>query len=258
MHRLVVAVLALGSCLAVSPISARGAGVYEDAAGTAGFLLAPQRASAHSTLTRTNAAGLDASIFTLDATFPVRPWLLLQVEQPFIALSDSTDIETGFGDLAIRARARVAGGKGRALSLYAGWRTGSGTTRLFPYASQTFDLGLGLGYADTLAAAIDVWALATGVSVKRRLKGFPGASALADFARLNGGVGLHVGAGLTVRAGASGLFYRGGAARAIYFGELGLGPSPAIELRVGAHAEAGDRADRVSDSAIFASVSTYF
>lgn len=257
MHRLAVAVLALDLFLAVSPATARGAGVYEDAAGTAGFLVAPQRASTHSTLTRTNAAGLDASIFTLDATFPVRSWLLLQVEQPFVALSDSTDIRRAFGDLAVRARARLAGGGGRMVALYAGWRTGSGSTRVFPYASQSFDLELGLGYVDTLAT-VDLWALATGVSVKRRPEGFPGASGLNDFARLNGGAGLRLGGGFSVRAGASDLLFRGGAVRTIYFGEVGIHTSPPVELRLGAHVETARRSDRVSDSAIFASVYAYF
>jgi hypothetical protein len=238
---------------ACHPREARAIGVYEDAVGQAGFLFAPQRGGVRGAVIRTNDSDLDASIFSLAVNYSLRQNLLLQLEQPYVTLIDPADIESGFGDLHARARLRLVGGDGRALHAIGGLRLGTGTRRLFPYSSQSFDLELALGYVDSLDV-LHVWASAGGGFVERLPDALSDPPRHADFSRLGGGFAFPFGSAIYLRLGACGLLYRGGGAREIYFSQLQYRRSNSIELRAAVHAEAGESVERVSDLALTVSI----
>jgi hypothetical protein len=259
MQRVVSAILVtLSLALPVlSTVPARAIGVYEDAVGHAGFLFGQHRAGIRCAAVRTNDDERDASIFLISGTYPLRDNLLIQVEQPFISLVGESDIESGFGDLYLRARLRLAGGTGRALQAVGGLRVGSGTRRLYPYSSQSFDFELAVGYVDTLEI-LHVWALAGGGMVKREPEGLDEEDRHENFARMGGGLALPFGSNLYLRLGASGLVFRSGRARELYFAQLQYRYSPPLEIRLSAHAEAGEPDERVSDLALSVAILTHF
>ena len=119
------------------------AGLYIDAAGEVIFLNSPQRRALTGRLARSEGTEPNATIYLLDITFPVRSYALVEVDIPFIAL-EQQDVERGLGDVTIRARARLFERPRRKLYLISSLRTGSGTTRVFPYASQSIDLEVGV------------------------------------------------------------------------------------------------------------------
>lgn len=251
-----LAVVALmGVVSATSP--ARAVGVYEDAAGNAGFLFAPQNPSFRAAFIRTNADGRDASMAVFAFTYPLRGRILVGADLPFITRIEPGGMESRFGDLQLRARVRVAGGTGRAFHLLGGLRVGSGSASLYPYSSQSYDLGLGAGYVDSLAV-LNVWASATGVAVFRALEGLDESARQENFARLEGGLELPFGSAVALRMGTTVLAFRSGAVREVYLTQIQYAFSPALQLRVSGHAEAGDSEERVSDVALTVAVHTFF
>jgi hypothetical protein len=260
MHRFVPAVIVtIAASLTFLPSNpARAIGVYEDAVGHAGFLLAPHQPSLRSAFIRTAADDArEASMFVAAGAYPVRHNLLIQIEQPYIAIIGEPDIESGFGDTHVRARLRLYGGDGRALQMLGGLRIGSGSTIYYPYSSQSYDMELGFGYVDSLGT-VTVWGLASGVAVKREPEGLPEASRHQNFARGNAGVAVALGSRLVARAGASALLFRSGSLRDIYFGQVEYRHSRGIALRASIHAEAGDEQERISDLAVTASILSFF
>jgi hypothetical protein len=247
----------LFSLPAYHPREARAIGVYEDAVGQAGFLFAPHRGAIRAAAIRTNDSDLDASMFSVAASYPLRPNLLLQLEQPYITVIDPSDIESGFGDLHARARLHLLGGGGRVLHAIGGLRLGTGTRRLFPYASQSFDMELALGYVDTLDV-LHIWAMAGGGVVKRLPNALSDPPLHEDFARMGGGLAFPFGSAFHLRLGISGVLFRSGGARELYFSQLQYRHSSSLELRASAHAEAGESVERVSDLALTLSVLAFF
>jgi len=252
-----IAVLLSLALPAISPNTARALGVFEDAPGEAGFLFARHQTSVGATFHRTSGPGDDASVFALAAYFPARRGVLVQVEQPFIAVARPSDIESAFGDLTARARVRLLGANGRALSLLGCLRAGSGTARLYPYSSQSYDMQLGVGYVDSLRV-VHVWAMAEGIVTKRVPKRLTDDTKHEDFARLAGGLTLPLGRALAARGGGTALLYRSGGRRALVFAELQYDYTSAIEIVVSGQAETLERARRVSDYVLTAGIRTYF
>jgi hypothetical protein len=243
------------SCLRLEP--ARATGVYEDAVGLAGFVFAPHRGALRAAIIRTNDDHRDASVFAVAGRYPLRDNLLIQVDVPFVSLAVPSSIRTGFGDPCLRARLRVWGGDRRVLHALGGIRVGTGTTRVYPYASQSYDFDLAVGYVDTLEV-LDLWAMVGGVVVKREPEGLEEDDRHENFARAGGGLGLPFGSAISLRLGANALLFRSGRVRELYFAQLQYRYSPSLELRVSTHAEAGEPAERVSDLAITAAVHTLF
>jgi hypothetical protein len=260
MHRSVPAVIVtIAALLAYLPSKpARAIGVYEDAVGHAGLLFAPHQPAVRAAFIRTAADdGREASMFLASGVYPLRHNLLVQFEQPYIALLGESDVESGFGDTHVRARLRLYGGDGRALQLLGGLRIGSGSTTYYPYSSQSYDMELGVGYVDSLGM-VTVWGLASGVAVKREPEGLAEEDRHQNFARGNAGVAAALGSRLVARAGGSALLFRSGSVRDIYFAQIEYRHSPGIALRASLHAEAGDERERVSDLAVTASVLSFF
>lgn len=251
-----VAVAALTG-VATVPDNAHAVGVYEDAAGYVGFLFAPHRPALRAAVIRTNADPLDASMMAFAFTYPLRDHLLVGADVPFITVSEPGDMESRFGDLGLRARMRFAGGDGRAVHLLGGLRVGSGSSSLYPYSTQSYDVELGVGYVDSLGV-LDLWASTSGVAVFRAPEELSDAQRHEDFARVDAGLAFPFGPVLALRLGATVLAFRSGAVRDLYLTQLQYRWSDALELRVSGHAEAGRSAERVSDVAITVGIHTFF
>ncbi len=259
MQRIVSGIL-LAVALALPVLTqqpARAIGVYEDAVGHAGFLFGRHQSSVRAAFVRTDDDAADASIFVVSVTHPLRPNLLIQVEQPFISLIGPSGIESGFGDLHARARLRLAGGDGRVLHALGGLRVGTGTRLLYPYSSQSFDMELVVGYVDSLDI-LHVWGAIEGGVVKREPSGLDESDRHENFARANGGIAFPFGSALHLRLGVSGLLFRSGGAREVYFSQLQYRYSPSLEVRLSTHAEAGNPDERISDFALTAAIHAFF
>lgn len=261
-RRSVVASILTAAALAVvlagnSPRPARAVGVYEDAVGEVDFLTGPQSASITARFVRTNGPDVDASLFILAGAVSVRPYLLVQLEQPYVSLSDPSDIATAFGDLRLRVRARLTGGGGRALSALGAFRTGSGSTRVYPYASQSMDYEVALGYVDTLEV-MELWAVAGGAFVTRAPEDLPDDEIHESFARAMAGLTLPAATRLRVSAGADALYYASGGVRVLLLGAIEYSRSRSLAFSLGFHAEAGPAKERVSDGAATASIAVFF
>lgn len=250
-------VLAIGLGLSLLCGAVYAAGVYEDTAGETAFLYAPQKRAFFPRIVRTNENEKDASIFVLSSSFPLRPYLLVDLEQPFIALSSPGEIKNGFGDLKLRARARLYNRGGRAFRLTGSFRTGSGTRSLFPYSSQSADVGVGLSYVDTLET-FNVWGAVGGVVVKRKPPNLLPPDVHDNYGQASAGLTLPVTPDLVLSAGLTVLLFRGGASREIYLCSVAAGLSKATSLIVAVHAEAGKREERVSDLAVTGGVRVFY
>lgn len=237
---------------------ARAAGVYEDAAGHAGFLTSPGVPSIRAAFFRADADAGDASVFVVSAAYPVRGYLMVQADLPYVSLAGPSDIDSDFGDAVLRARLRVAGGRGRSLHLLGGLRLGTGTRNLFPYASQSTDAALGVGYVDTLRV-VHVWASASGVAVYR----VP--NVLEDlhenYAHFAAGITIPLHRTVAVRSGVTVLLFSSDAVRDITMAEVLFHPSAGLGLHLGAEVEGamgGSEADRAVDIAVTAGVAARF
>jgi hypothetical protein len=182
---------------------------------------------------------------------------MVRVVQPFIALVGAGETETGFGDATVHARVDIATGDGRALRLLSSVQIGTGTSELFPYSTQSIDLGLGLGYVDSVGALYG-WARLDGVAVKRAPDGLDGATRHEDSVRFGAGVGVDVAGRIALRGGATVHAFRSGGRRDAVFSQVGYAHTPALEVFAGAAFEVGDGADRVGDMAVTAGLHTHF
>lgn len=254
-----VTALAIAFGCFTGPLSrtAHASGVYEDTAAEAAFLLAPHQNSLSSRIVRTNGDSKDASIFVLSGAYPLRSYLLVDFEQTYVTVSAPGNIKRGFGDLRLRARARLFHREGRALRLTSAFRTGSGSVRLFPYASQSMDLELGLSYTDTLEA-IHFWGVFGGAMVKREPEQLVEAKKHENFGRLCAGITLPMTSGMGVNVGMTALLFRSGGGREIYMASLEYAFSESTRLVLAVHAEAGKREERISDLALSAGIRIFY
>lgn len=250
-----VIVMVLGLCPWIG--TAYAVGVYQDAADHAAFLIVPHKRAISSNITRTNDNDEDASVFTIAASYPLRSYLLVSLEQTYITLSRSTDIRNGFGDLRLRARARLFNRGGRAVRLAGIFRTGSGTRRLFPYSSQSVDLGLGLSYVDTLET-VHVWGELGGALVYRAPENLIDADVHEDFGHVSAGTILPVTAKLNLSVGFTALVFRSGGARELYYSSVEYGHSDATRFIFAVHAEAGKEEERISDLSLSAGIRIFY
>ena len=249
--------LLIGFCVSLGSGAVYAAGVYEDTAGETAFLFAPHQRALYPRIIRTNENEKDASIYVLTLSFPLRPYLLVELEQAHITISSPADIRNGFGDLKLRARAEVFYRNGRAVRLTGFFRTGSGTRRLFPYSSQSADVGLGVSYVDSLET-FHVWGMLGAAMVKREPQNLPEPEVHENFGHGTAGLTLPLTPNVKLSAGVTALVYRSGGFREIYLCSFDLGFSPTTRLILSAHAEAGKREERVSDLSLSGGVRVYF
>lgn len=232
------------------------AGLYQDASGAVTFLTSPQHRALTGRLARTEGTDPDATIYLLDVTLPVRDYALVEVDIPFIAL-EQQDVERGLGDVTVRARARLLERPTRKLFLLSSLRTGSGTTRVYPFASQSIDIEAGLGYVDTLSH-FDWWATATGAWVLREPGGIPEEQAHGNFGRFS--LGFDVTAVRPVRLGVGAMtaVFGEGRTRLLYLAVIRYERSQWLELSIALQAEGGREEYRVGDGAVTAGIRVYY
>lgn len=248
--------LCLAGLLTGSAREARAVGVYEDAAGYAGFLVAPHRLSAIARFIGTDAEAARASMVFFTGRFAARSGLLLELELPFITTAvPGQEVQTGFGDLRVRGRQNLWHGRHARLALAADLGTGTGTSRVFPYASESLEFGLALAYTDTLEI-LHWWATAGGAIVGRHPEDAIGV--VDDYGRFAGGLMFPIGTRLGARLGFSVLVFENGDTRDVYFVRAHWDYSPALRLVAGAQVEASPGDERVADTAGEAGIVVYF
>jgi hypothetical protein len=248
--RILIVIVVGGFGVLVSFHPTRAAGVYVDAAGAVAFLTAPQSKALSGRIARSNGEESDASLYFLDARFPVRSSGLVELNIPAISFIDTSEVVTGFGDLTIRGRVRLYHSSRRVLHLIAALRTGTGTTRVYPYASRSVDLEAGLAYVDTLSV-LQMWASGSGAYVSKAPEDVPEEELHGSFGRVGGGLNfpfaretLNVGVGVMVG------FFESGRTRELLFSTFDYYRSQWLAFNLFAHIEGGDPEERVSDYAV--------
>jgi hypothetical protein len=238
------------------PMKAGAAGVYENAAAEPAFLLSPRRPTLSADLDFSVNDPVEAAIYRVGATFPLRKVFVVGVEQNFVSISDSTDIKSGIGDLTIRSSARAWAGKQRALMLLGTMVTGTTKQEYFPYSSKTLDVTLSVAYVDTLGD-IAAYAIGGRTWVNRSDVERPVDTRHNDNWR--GSAGVTIGGG-DVRAEGGTLYEYtvDHAKRWLWYGGISVIATDALVLRAGIQFETGAEAQRVSDWAANAGFTVRF
>jgi hypothetical protein len=252
-----VASLAVGLGAFLPPQTTIAAGVYVDVAGDVLFLTATQENALTGRIIRSNGGEVNASLYVLDAAFKVKSYALVELDIPFVTLITPTEVTTGISDVSLRARARLYHSPRRIVHLISALRTGNGTTTLYPFSSQSIDLEVGIGYVDSLQL-FNVWATAAGAYVTREPESLPEDDLHGSYARFSAGLGLPFDNGLGVAFGMTGLVYERGRSREIYIAAIDYRRSQWLMLVMSAHAEGGDREERVGDTSLSIGVRVYY
>ncbi|UCG52503.1 MAG: hypothetical protein JSW58_02835 [Candidatus Latescibacterota bacterium] len=264
-----ICLLAIGLLSLLGGTSASANGPYEDAARISAFTRAQQRPAVLSSITRTDGEDLDASFFWLAAQFSLKSKFLVQTEIPYISLATDDDIEGGFGDIRVRAKARVWSGGGGALFVVGSVRFGSGSNALFPYSTQSTDYEAGIGFVDTVGtrdvegrprpfSSFSFWLRSTGVYVTRLADRLKKADLHETHLTLAGGVIFPVFRRIELEIGGLGFRFRSGVVREIYFSQLSWGYSPSTELFATLQAERAAKQERASNVGVVAGLQVTF
>lgn len=237
---------------------ALAAGVYVDAAGEVAFLTAPQSKALAARIFRSNGETADATLYFIDATFPIKSSSLVEIDIPLVSFLDTTEVVTGFGDVTIRARTRLYHSPGRTLRLIGALRTGTGTTRVWPYSSESFDLEAGIGYVDTLSM-FHLWVSASGAYVGQDPEDVPEEELHGHYARVTAGLKLPFAQqawnlGLGVMAG----FFESSRSRELLFANLDYRRSQWLTFTLTAHIEGGEQEERVSEYAVGGGIRVFY
>jgi hypothetical protein len=225
------------------------AGVYLDAAGEVAFLTAPQSKALSGRIARSGGEPADASLFFLDASFAVKSTSLVEVDIPAVSLLGAEKVITGFGDVTIRGRTRLYAAPRRVLHLIGGLRTGTGAKHLFPYASRTVDLEVGVGYVDTLDV-LQLWASGSGAYVGDQPDEVPDEDRHGHFGRVGAGVKFPFSEGtVNVGLGVMAVFFEAGRTRELLLADFFYHRSAWLTFTLFAHVEGGDRDERIGEYA---------
>jgi hypothetical protein len=258
MHRCRWAACVCAIALAVNPIRADAAGVYENAATESALLVSPQRIIARGTVEIGSSPGLDATMYRLLAAFPARSWFLFWVEMPLVSVSDSDGIESGPGDVILRARARTWHANGHALSLLATIGTSTGNRRFFPYSSQTLDIDTSVGYVDSIGA-VQPFAIVGYEWVHRVDEAlYTDDTAPANHLRATAGTDLKLNPKSNLRGGVMFHWYDTDAKRTLIFAGGSYDWTPAFRLLAEGQVETGPEAQRVGDWSLTAGLTVLF
>lgn len=258
MHRGRWAACAGAIALVLTAVRADSAGVYENAATESALLVSPQRISLRGTVEVGESPGLDAFLYRFVGAFPARAWCLLWLELPFVSVSDDDGIESGDGDLLVRARVRLANSGGRALSLLGAVGTGSGNRRFFPYSSQTVDIGTSIGFVDSIGA-LQPFAI-VGYQWQNRVEEsrFTRDTQPADHLRVSAGADFDLGPRTDLRGGLVFHAYDTEARRALLFAGSSFAWTPMFRLGAQGQFELGRRSQRVGDWSLTAGLTVLF
>jgi hypothetical protein len=242
--------------LAARPMKAGAAGVYENAAAEPAFLLSPRHPTLFADLDFSVNDPVEAAIYRVGATFPLRKVFVVGLEQNFVSVSDTADIKSGIGDLTIRSSARAWASKRRALMLLGTMVTGTTKQEFFPYSSKTLDITLSAAYVDTLG---DVTAYVIGGRTWVNRSDVERPLDVRHNDNWRGSAGVVVGGG-DVRA-AGGTLYTYTVDRAerwLWYGALSVSVTDPLVLRAGIQFETGEETQRVSDWAANAGFTVRF
>jgi hypothetical protein len=258
MHRSRWAACVCAIAVAVLSVRADAAGVYENAATESALLVSPQRVMARATVELGSSPGLDAMMFRVIGAFPARSWFLFWVEMPLVSVTASDEIESGPGDLLLRARARLWGKDGRALSLLATLGTGTGNITYFPYSSQTLDVCASAGFVDSVGAAQPF--VVVGYEWMNRVdeERYNSDTAPANFLRATAGSDFDLGARARLRGGAMFQWYDTEAKRTLVFAGTSFDWTPMLRLIAEGQVEVGPEAQRVGDWSATAGLAVLF
>jgi hypothetical protein len=236
---------------------AESSGVHEDFGRFFSFLTREADYSLDGGFTRTDAVDHEASIFTLAGTLPYRTFLLVNPEISYVSRFEAGTLSNTFGDARVRLRARVwAPGRG-AFYVVPGFRVGTGSPEIFPYATASFDVELGVGYVYT-SSVFGWWLYAGGVYPTRVDDVLKDGDAYGNYATASAGVMLLATNRIVLEGGLVVLAPASGAVREIYTANVDLNYSPLTTFYALFQAEAGDRARRAIDFAIGAGVRVNF
>jgi hypothetical protein len=241
--RLVVAASAV--MLLIASVKAGAAGVYENAASEPAFLLSPHRVTLSADLDFSHNDPIEAAVYRVGATFPLRSVFVAGVEQGFVSVSDTSDIKSGIGDLTVRGSVRALSRSHRAILLLGYLATGTTKQEYFPYSSKTFDISTSIAYVDTLGDAT-IYATGGRTWINRSDEERPVDTRHNDYWR--GSAGVAVGGG-DVRVGGGTLYEYtvDHAERWMWYGAVSVVASRELVLRASAQFETGSEAQRVSD-----------
>ena len=235
---------------------ARSTGIFEDAVGRAGFIYAPFNASAQSRITVTDSDSTTASTVVFALDFVVAHWFLLEVEQPYItAAIGQNEIESGFGDLRLRGHFRLWSKEHSRLTLSWELGTGTGTTKVIPYATQALEFVAGVAWVDTLNV-LEYWGEIGYEYINRRPDDIIVERVLANFGRFSAGVAIPMGP-LGLRLGTS-ILFNDDRTRDHYFAQLTFDRRPHFRFFGAAQIEGGKKEDRVADATASVGMVVYF
>jgi hypothetical protein len=239
------------------PEAAAGAGLFEDFGESSSFILSPRVQSLSVAAARTEDEGRDAFLYSLYASYPIQSALLLQVEQSYITISAPSGIKGGFGDFRIRLRARLNSVAGRALYFTSALRSGSGSRRVFPYASGSIDASVGFAFVDSLTL-FSYWGEAGGTTVWRGPEAIDENSAHDNYAVISAGISFPLRGSFDVRFFGAGYFLASGSSREIFGVLTSYRASSFVSLFASVQAEAGKKEERVTDVAAVAGARIYY
>ncbi|MCI0450757.1 MAG: hypothetical protein L0Z51_00015 [Candidatus Latescibacteria bacterium] len=258
MHHSRWAAFACAIASAVLPIRADSAGVYENAATESALLVSPQSTVVRGTLEIGSGGGVDATMFRVLGAFPARSWFLFWVEMPFVSVSAPDGIESGPGDLLLRARGRVWGSSGRALSLLATVGTGTGNKRFFPYSSQTLDINTSVGFVDSVGAMQPF--VIVGYEWMHRVDEdrYSDDTRPVNHWRATAGTDFDLGTKSDLRGGVMFHWYDTTAERILIFAGTSYDWTPMFRVLAEGQVEVGPEAQRVGDWSLTAGLSVRF
>jgi hypothetical protein len=239
--------------VALSAQSLSAAGVYEDYNRFTSFLAAPQEFSLEGWASRVDASETKAAVYTAGGSLPFKS-LLFRLEFPYVSRISPTDIRNDFGDPRFRLRLRAWSGATRALYVLSGVRMGaspflSPDVNLYPYATGSVDIGLGVAYVDTVAS-VTWWTSASATHATRIDDTLSVSGSYGDYAEATAGIAVSVTERIRVQIGVVGSFPKGASSRQIYIGSVDAIYSGVVTFFVSAQMEGGPTADRVFDHSI--------
>ncbi len=244
--------------LLLTAVRADAAGVYENAATESALLISPQRIAVRGTVEVADSPGIDASLYRIVGAFPARSWFLFWVEMPFVSVTDEDGIESGPGDLLLRARAKVWNRERNALSLLATVGTGTGNLRFFPYSSQTLDVCVSVGYVDSLGAvqpfAIVGYEWVNRVDEDR----YTDDTRPDNHARATAGANIDFGSMTHARGGIMQHWYADGPKRTLVFAGADYDWTEMFRLGLEGQVETGKPSQRVGDWSLTAGLTVTF
>jgi len=238
--------------VALVPNKADSTGVYENAAAESAFLFSPRQIVLRASLEGSRDDVLNGTIYRIYAAFPVRNHFQVALEQPLVTTNNSrTGLDSGIGDLMVRVSARIVGEEG---GLYALGSLGAGTgdQRLFPYSSESVDIGFGLAYRSS-PGPVDFFATSGYVWAQRVPESESGVH--DNYARFSLGTGFRVGENTGLRVGVvRHLYTRFDARRDIVFAATGYRWTEAMRFFAEGQMETGPVGERASDWAVTAGI----